>query len=193
VNVAELKAGLMKKWLALFMCVAISGSTVVFAKLNSQQTGKCIYSDKTTESAFQDLQAAYGLRLIEAKDFFQSMDKAKNCAELKKNLQKLRRDTVALMPAKPAPLQNAQTGSGGSSTSGPSSFSNSASGSGTTGGTFGAGTHSAVNDGSIPPNGFGAPPPPPSYGVPPPPPAYPGEDFYPPTDSYGFPADEMDY
>lgn len=167
----------MKYSILIGLCLAGSLS---FAKLSSKQSMKCIYSDKNTETAFQDLQAAYGLRLIEAKVFFKSMDNAKDCPQLKKNLQTLRKETIAAMPQKPMKAPS----SSGSSVSSSSSSAPNASG-------F---TGSATGYPAVGPDGFAVDTPYPNpYGAPPVQP-YPGADFYaPPVDSYGFPVEELDY
>jgi hypothetical protein len=146
---------------------ALTGAT----KMSNRQAMECIYGDKTTQSAFQDLQAAYELRKIEAKEFFTTLDTAKNCPQLKKNLQKLRQTTVAQFPTTPVrPSAGASAGSSSASSATPSS-------------TPGAAIFPPDVSGST---GFSGG----SY-VPPPPPS----DFYGPPagDGYGFPDDDLDY
>lgn len=68
------------------------------AKLSDQQSMKCIDSDNLTKSAFQDLQAAYEMRLLTAKDFFKVMEKPASCPQLKKDLKKLHSTALASLP-----------------------------------------------------------------------------------------------
>ena len=67
--------------MALILVSGVFGSTVAHGKLSDQQSVKCIDSDRLTKSAFQDIQAAYEMRLVTAKDFFQVMDKAPSCPQ----------------------------------------------------------------------------------------------------------------
>jgi hypothetical protein len=66
--------------------------------LSNRQTMKCIDTDKLTKSAFSDLQAAYEMRLVTAKDFYEVMDKAPNCPQLRKDLKKLQASAIAQFP-----------------------------------------------------------------------------------------------
>lgn len=101
----------MKK-LFFFFLVLVSG--VARGKLNDQQSMKCINADEPTKSVFQDLQAAYEMRLVTAKDFFQVMDKAPSCPQLRKDLKKLQASAVASFPqsksAAHAPRKSAYDG-----------------------------------------------------------------------------------
>lgn len=85
----------MKKLLFSFLILA---SVVAQGKLSDQQSMKCINADESTKSVFQDLQAAYEMRLVTAKDFFQVMDKAPGCSQLKKDLKKLHASAVNTFP-----------------------------------------------------------------------------------------------
>lgn len=75
------------------------------AKLNDQQIMNCISQDKQAQSALLDLEQAYEMRSVSAKDFFQAFDKAENCSKLKKNLQKLHADLLSTLrtPQEKAP------------------------------------------------------------------------------------------
>lgn len=68
------------------------------AKLSDQQSMKCIDTDGQTKSAFQDLQAAYEMRLVTAKDFFKVMEKPSSCPQLRKDLKKLHASAVSTFP-----------------------------------------------------------------------------------------------
>ncbi|MBK9321914.1 MAG: hypothetical protein IPM97_02960 [Bdellovibrionaceae bacterium] len=74
-------------FLTFFMMFACS--FVVQAKLNDTQAMKCIYQHRQTQVAFLDLEQAYEMRSVSAKDFFQAIDNAPNCSQLRKNLKKL--------------------------------------------------------------------------------------------------------
>ncbi len=77
---------------------------VAHAKLSDIQSMKCIDGDSQTRSAFQDIQAAYEMRLVTAKDFFKVMEKPDNCPQLRKDLKKLHTSAIASFPrAKVAP------------------------------------------------------------------------------------------
>jgi len=89
----------MKKLLKTLVVSALSlGVSFSHAKLSNRQTMKCIDADKLTKSAFLDLQAAYEMRLVTAKDFFQVMDKAPNCPQLRKDLKKLQVSAISQFP-----------------------------------------------------------------------------------------------
>ena len=79
----------------VFLC---SWSLLSEAKLSDNAAMKCISGDKVTRSAFLDLEQAYEMRSVSAKDFFQAFEKAPSCPSLRKNLQKLRTDLIARMP-----------------------------------------------------------------------------------------------
>lgn len=79
------------------MLVLVS-SAMAQAKLSDHQSMKCIDSDLPSKSAFQDLQAAYAMRLVSAKDFFKVMDKPTNCPQLRKDLKKLHASAVGAFP-----------------------------------------------------------------------------------------------
>lgn len=85
----------MKKFMVIV--VMLSG-VLAQAKLSDQQSMKCIDSDRLTKSAFQDLQAAYEMRLVTAKDFFKVMEKPTSCPQLKKDLKKLHASAVSSFP-----------------------------------------------------------------------------------------------
>jgi len=85
----------MKKVLVVILMLT---GVVAQAKLTDQQSMKCIDSDRKTKSAFQDLQAAYEMRLLTAKDFFKVMEKPASCPQLKKDLSKLHASAVATFP-----------------------------------------------------------------------------------------------
>lgn len=85
----------MKKFMVIV--VMLSGA-LAQAKLSDQQSMKCIDSDRLTKSAFQDLQAAYEMRLVTAKDFFKVMEKPASCPQLKKDLKKLHASAVSSFP-----------------------------------------------------------------------------------------------
>lgn len=87
----------MKKMMICMMVVLFS-AVGTQAKLSDHQTMKCIDSDTPSRSAFQDLQAAYEMRLISAKDFFKVMDKPANCPQLRKDLKKLHASAVGAFP-----------------------------------------------------------------------------------------------
>ncbi|HEY8270917.1 MAG TPA: hypothetical protein VIG33_08505 [Pseudobdellovibrionaceae bacterium] len=97
----------MKKWFCLSL-ILISG--VAQAKLSDQQSMKCINADKLTHLEFQDLQAAYDMRLVSAKDFFRVMD-APNCAQLKKDLKKLHGSALAAFPQTKLSFHSHKSGS----------------------------------------------------------------------------------
>lgn len=142
-------------------------------RLSDKQAMTCIYSDKGTESIFQDIQAVYNLKMIEAKEFLRVMNTAKSCSELKKNLRTLRQQIVAKFPT--GPMKSPTTSQGDSNAGSSASNSSNAPysyGSGTTGG-------SSFN--SVPYD-------PPFPGEYYPPPAVP----YGPSDAYGFPEDDED-
>ena len=65
------------------------------AKMTDQQQMKCISKDKQANSVFLDLEEAYEARMISAKDFFQTMDSAAGCPQLKKGLQKLHSSLIS--------------------------------------------------------------------------------------------------
>jgi len=89
----------MKKLFKTLVVTALSlGVSFSHAKLSNRQTMKCIDADKLTKSAFLDLQAAYEMRLVTAKDFFQVMDKAPNCPQLRKDLKKLQASAISQFP-----------------------------------------------------------------------------------------------
>jgi hypothetical protein len=73
-------------------------SVMAHAKLSDRQAMKCLSQDRNAESAFSDLEQAYGMRLVTAKDFFDVIDKASDCSQLKKNVKKLRADMVSRFP-----------------------------------------------------------------------------------------------
>jgi len=104
----------MKK---LMVFVFMLSGVVAQAKLSDQQSMKCIDGDRQTKSAFQDLQAAYEMRLVTAKDFFKVMEKPSNCPQLRKDLKKLHASAVSTFPrAKSATrLDSGMSGSGGPS------------------------------------------------------------------------------
>lgn len=81
--------------------LSIFAASISYAKLNSRQAMNCIDADAPTKSVFQDLQAAYEMRMVTAKDFFQVMDKAPNCPKLKGDLKKLHSAMMAQLPPPP--------------------------------------------------------------------------------------------
>lgn len=85
----------MKKVMVLVLM--LSGA-MAQAKLTDQQSMKCIDGDKQTKSAFQDLQAAYEMRLVTAKDFFKVMEKPASCPQLRKDLKKLHASAISTFP-----------------------------------------------------------------------------------------------
>jgi uncharacterized membrane protein YgcG len=146
------------------------------SRLNDKQAMTCIYSDKSTESTFQDLQAIFGLRMVEAKEFFKVMNTATSCPELKNKLRGLRQQLLAKFPGGPMKTPTASSGSGSSAGS------SSASSAGSGAGSASAGYASPYSYGSGTTSGtFGAPPM--EYE-----PAYPS-DFGPPP-AFGPPADD---
>lgn len=106
----------MKKlMIGMTLSVLMFTGAMAHAKLSDAQSMKCIDGDRQTKSAFQDLQAAYEMRLVTAKDFFKVMEKPANCPQLRKDLKKLHATAIASFPrAKSAP--HADSGfSGGNS------------------------------------------------------------------------------
>ncbi len=88
----------MKKLFGLLLMLV---SIVAQGKLSDQQSMRCINADKSTRSVFQDLQAAYEMRIVTAKDFFRAMDKAASCPQLRKDLKKLHASAVSSFPSAP--------------------------------------------------------------------------------------------
>lgn len=102
----------------LMVFVFMLSGAVAQAKLSDQQSMKCIDGDRQTKSAFQDLQAAYEMRLVTAKDFFKVMEKPSNCPQLRKDLKKLHASAVSTFPrAKSATRLDSGFSSGGSADS----------------------------------------------------------------------------
>jgi len=91
----------LMKTLLLALILAFATAPSAFAKLSDRQAMKCIDTDALAKSAFQDLQAAYEMRMVSAKDFFNVMDKASNCPQLKKDIKKLQASAMAQFPAPP--------------------------------------------------------------------------------------------
>ncbi|MGZ3744436.1 MAG: hypothetical protein ACXWRE_02750 [Pseudobdellovibrionaceae bacterium] len=99
----------MKKLLSFLL---ILSSVTTHAKLSDQQSMKCIDGDKLTQSVFQDLQAAYEMRIVTAKDFFQVMEKPSNCPQLRKDLKKLHSSALAALPQTKSGFRPSKTSSG---------------------------------------------------------------------------------
>jgi hypothetical protein len=95
----DIVGGPMKKLLVLplILMTLMIGKTS-FAKLSDDSAMKCISGDKQTRSSFLDLEQAYEMRSVSAKDFFQAFDKSVNCPQLRKNLNKLHVDMIAKLP-----------------------------------------------------------------------------------------------
>lgn len=105
--------------MVMVLALMLSGAFAQ-AKLSDQQSMKCIDSDQLTKSAFQDLQAAYEMRLVTAKDFFKVMEKPSNCPQLRKDLKKLHASAVATFPrAKSATRLDPMGGYGSQNNSAP--------------------------------------------------------------------------
>ncbi|WP_413290518.1 hypothetical protein [Bdellovibrio sp. HCB337] len=103
----------MKKLVAYALIFA---SPWTHAKLSDRQAMKCIDGDKATQSAFQDLQAAFEMRMVTAKDFLKVMDKPASCPQLRKDLKKLHTTALAQLPqSKSAKSHTSGLGSGGNS------------------------------------------------------------------------------
>jgi len=78
-----------------FVCAA---TTLSHAKLSDTASMKCISQDKGTRSALWDLEQAYEMRSISAKNFFRAFDKAETCQQLRKNLHKLHGEMISRLP-----------------------------------------------------------------------------------------------
>ncbi|MBC7371516.1 MAG: hypothetical protein H7326_08125 [Bdellovibrionaceae bacterium] len=92
----------MKKSVYLLVLnLSTFGVLTAEAKLTDSAAMNCISRDKVTRSAFLDLEQAYEMRSVSAKDFFQAFDKSRSCPALRKNLQKLHGDMIARMPTPP--------------------------------------------------------------------------------------------
>ncbi|RYZ86627.1 MAG: hypothetical protein EOP06_14130 [Proteobacteria bacterium] len=59
---------------------------------------KCIRQDKASQAAFLDLEQGYEMRSVRAKDFVAVFEKARNCEQLRKNVQKLHGTMIASLP-----------------------------------------------------------------------------------------------
>jgi hypothetical protein len=89
----------MKKLMVAMALAALTLSgALAQAKLSDVQSMKCIDGDKQTKSVFQDLQAAYEMRLVTAKDFFKVMEKPSTCPQLRTDLKKLHASAVSAFP-----------------------------------------------------------------------------------------------
>lgn len=95
----------MKKFLVLTVLFIGMGAQ---AKLKDHEVMKCIDGDKPTRSIFQDLQAAYEMRIVSAKDFFDVMDKAKGCPQLKRDLKKLQARAISQFSAPKRPSRDTE-------------------------------------------------------------------------------------
>lgn len=92
----------MKKF---FLVLFIVGSGSAQAKLNDQQSMKCIDGDKLSHLAFQDLQAAYEMRLVSAKDFLKVMEAPLSCPQLREDLKKLQASAFSAFPQGKPPFR----------------------------------------------------------------------------------------
>lgn len=104
----------MKKLLVIALIFAFPAS---FAKLSDRQSMKCIDTDRLTKSVFQDLQTAYDMRLVTAKNFFQVMDMAPSCPQLRKDLKKLHASAISQFPQQKGGLSRPGSYSSGGSSS----------------------------------------------------------------------------
>lgn len=102
----------MKK---LLVAALFFASPLSYAKLSDSQAMKCIDGDKLTKSAFQDLQAAYEMRMVTAKDFFKVLEKPTSCPQLRKDLKKLQATAVAQFPQSKTAKSHSSAGIGGGS------------------------------------------------------------------------------
>ena len=91
----------MKKRLAwsIILLGSLMGLTS-HAKMSDKVAMKCISADKPTRIAFLDLEQAYEMRSVTAKDFVQVFSNASTCPQLRKNLNKLHGDMIAKLPAR---------------------------------------------------------------------------------------------
>ncbi len=78
-----------RRFLFLTFFVMLASSFSAQAKLNDNQVMKCIYQHRQTQVAFLDLEQAYEMRSVSAKDFFQAIDNAPSCPQLRKNIKRL--------------------------------------------------------------------------------------------------------
>jgi hypothetical protein len=81
-----------------FLAMTLMFATLAQAKLSDRQAMKCISQDRQSQSRFLDLEQAYEMRSVSAKDFYKVFDKAANCPQLKKNISKLHGDMIARLP-----------------------------------------------------------------------------------------------
>src|ERR1700687_2413725 len=68
------------------------------ARLNDQQAIKCIEKDAVAARSFHDLETAYEMRMVDAKDFLKVLKSPASCPELKKSVNKLHTSMMAKIP-----------------------------------------------------------------------------------------------